>query len=128
MRLLQDKIEFFGKSTDPINDSGEMTSRVYQCNLISRIGQKYLNTLVTPGPSKCDRFASSGKYGSRGCICYYDALVELVETKIAGAGQGDTTLIQMNGPLSEGSAVRQFYDIPKPQSSKHQRRGNCGDL
>jgi hypothetical protein len=79
MRFLQDKVEIFGKSLCPINDVGEITSRVYQCNLISRIGQKYLNTLVTQVPNKCDRFALSGKYGSRGCICYYDALMELVD-------------------------------------------------
>ncbi len=77
MRFLQDKVEIFGKSLDPINESGEMTSRVYQCNLISRIGQKYLNITVTPVPSKSNRFALLGKYGNRGCIGYYDALMEL---------------------------------------------------
>jgi hypothetical protein len=81
MRFLQDKVEIFGKSLDPINEVGEMTSRVYHCNLISRIGQKYVNALVTQMPGKCDRFASLGKYGSRGCICYYDALMEFVEPK-----------------------------------------------
>ena len=91
MRFLQDKVEIFGKSLDPINEVGEMTSRVYQCNLISRIGQKYLNTLVTQVPSKCDRFASLGQCGSQVSICYYDALLELAENKIAGVGRGGTT-------------------------------------
>jgi hypothetical protein len=84
MRFLLDKVEIFGKSVDPINEVDEMNSRVYQCNLISRIGQKYLNTLVPQVPSKCDRFASSGRCGGQVSICYYDALMELVENKIAG--------------------------------------------
>jgi hypothetical protein len=79
MRFLQDKVEIFGKSLDPINEAGEMTSRVYQCNLISRIGLKYVDALVTQLPGKCDQFVSLGKYGSRDCICYYDALMEFVK-------------------------------------------------
>jgi hypothetical protein len=86
MRFLQDKVEIFGKSVDPINEVSEIPSRVYQCNLISRMGQKYLNALVAQVPGKCDRFASLGKYGGQVSICYYDALMELVENKIAGEG------------------------------------------
>ena len=119
MRFLQDMVEIFEKSLDPINEVGEMTSRVYHCNLISRIGQKYLNALVTQVPNKCDHIAPLSKYGGRGCICYYDALMELVEPKIAIVRLGDTTRIQMIGPLYEGSSFGKFNDIPKPQSSKH---------
>jgi hypothetical protein len=79
MRFLQDRVEIRGKSLDRINEVGEMTSRVYQCNLISRIGQRYLNTLVTQVPSKYDRFVPLGQCGSQVSICYYDALLELVE-------------------------------------------------
>jgi len=79
MRFLRDKVEIFGKSVDPINEVDEMNSRVYQCNLISRIGQRYLNTLVTQVPSKYDRPVPLGQCGSQVSICYYDALLELLE-------------------------------------------------
>jgi len=91
MRFIQDRVEIRGKSLDRINEVGEMTSRVYQCNLISRIGQKYLNTLVTQVPSKCDRFASFGRCGGQVSICYYGALLEPAENKIARVGRGGTT-------------------------------------
>jgi len=88
MRFLQDRFEIRGESLDRINVVGEMTSRVYQCNLISRIGQRYLNTLVTQVPSKCDRFESLGQCGSQVSFSYYDALLELAENKIAGVERG----------------------------------------
>ena len=91
MRFLRVKVEIFGKTLDPINEVGEMTSRVYQCNLISRIGQRYLNTPVTQVPGKFGRFASLGQRGSQVSICYYDALLELVENKISGVGRGGIT-------------------------------------
>jgi hypothetical protein len=79
MRFLQDKIEIFGKGLDPIDEFCEMASRIYQCNLIPRIGQKYLNTTATQVPSKCNRFALFGKCSGQGCMRYYDALMEFVD-------------------------------------------------
>jgi hypothetical protein len=77
MRILRDKVDIFRKSLDPKNTLGEIYSKVYECNLILRNGQKCRNTLVTQVPGQWNGSPRPMRDGEQKCICYYDAFMEL---------------------------------------------------
>ena len=77
MRILRDKVDIFRKSLDPKNTLGEIYSKVYECNLILRNGQKCWNNQVTQMPSQWNGSALPMSERGQKCIYYYDAFVEL---------------------------------------------------